>query len=263
MAVSLDSPQSLNRYSYVNNMPLSYFDQKGLCGDTYSDIIDAECDGGTGGQGGGGGGATGGGDGGVAVFGNDEFDAIAGAPGTYTSHDVYGGFHWGFSLGQYGDYYASLRAAQLTDSGSPDSPADRIFVYCNELDITTIACDPPPEAIEGSSVWYSRVNDSFRPGSLAYGVFGPPSAKIWNGANQMVYVGTGVAAVETAIPLGVLEGPAALEAVNETLATTSTGKQALDLGRGVMAGMVPGSGAPPPTPAGIIGYILGKIINHH
>jgi len=30
MAVSLDSPQSLNRYSYVNNMPLSYFDPLGL-----------------------------------------------------------------------------------------------------------------------------------------------------------------------------------------------------------------------------------------
>ena len=30
MAVSLDAPQSLNRYSYVNNMPLSYFDPTGL-----------------------------------------------------------------------------------------------------------------------------------------------------------------------------------------------------------------------------------------
>ena len=30
MAVSLDAPQSLNRYSYVENMPLSYFDPWGL-----------------------------------------------------------------------------------------------------------------------------------------------------------------------------------------------------------------------------------------
>ena len=30
MAVSLEAPQSLNRYSYVNNMPLSYFDSLGL-----------------------------------------------------------------------------------------------------------------------------------------------------------------------------------------------------------------------------------------
>ena len=30
MAVSLDTPQSLNRYSYVNNMPLSYVDPGGL-----------------------------------------------------------------------------------------------------------------------------------------------------------------------------------------------------------------------------------------
>ena len=61
MAVSLDSPQSLNRYSYVNNMPLSYFDPTGLCGDGLSDISHAECDGSYGGQGGAGGPTGGGG----------------------------------------------------------------------------------------------------------------------------------------------------------------------------------------------------------
>ena len=30
MAVSLEAPQSLNRYSYVSNMPLTYFDRTGL-----------------------------------------------------------------------------------------------------------------------------------------------------------------------------------------------------------------------------------------
>ena len=35
MAVSLDAPQSLNRYSYVSNMPLSYFDPFGLDSDVY------------------------------------------------------------------------------------------------------------------------------------------------------------------------------------------------------------------------------------
>ena len=118
MAASLDSPQSLNRYSYVNNMPLSYFDPTGLCGDGLSDISHAECDGGTGGQGGGGGSAGGGG---RTIFGNDEFDAIAGAPGTYIFRDIYGDFHWGFSLGQWRDYYASQTVLQVNWTGGDGS----------------------------------------------------------------------------------------------------------------------------------------------
>ena len=43
MAVSLDAPQSLNRYSYVNNMPLSYFDPTGLGSCTAAERRDGDC----------------------------------------------------------------------------------------------------------------------------------------------------------------------------------------------------------------------------
>ena len=43
LAVSLDAPQSLNRYSYVSNMPLSYFDSTGLGQCTATERMDGDC----------------------------------------------------------------------------------------------------------------------------------------------------------------------------------------------------------------------------
>ena len=43
VAVSLDAPESLNRYSYVSNMPLSYFDPTGLGSCTAAERRDGDC----------------------------------------------------------------------------------------------------------------------------------------------------------------------------------------------------------------------------
>ena len=43
MAVNLDTPQPLNRYSYVGNMPLSYFDPTGLGSCTAAERRDGDC----------------------------------------------------------------------------------------------------------------------------------------------------------------------------------------------------------------------------
>jgi RHS repeat-associated protein len=85
---SITNPQSLNRYSYVVNNPTNMIDPLGLfagprhrfllapapttcppqCG--YGDVL----------------------------FGNNIFDAIMGAPGTYLTLDMYGNLGWGFSI---------------------------------------------------------------------------------------------------------------------------------------------------------------------
>jgi hypothetical protein len=79
--------QSLNRYAYVLNNPTTLTDPVGLEPPPHIKLLDpSTCDNiacpgpglFTGGAGGG------------AVFGNDIFDAISGAPGTYLTQDMYG-----------------------------------------------------------------------------------------------------------------------------------------------------------------------------
>ena len=43
LSASLDSPQTLNKYSYVANMPLSYFDPTGLGSCTAAERMDGDC----------------------------------------------------------------------------------------------------------------------------------------------------------------------------------------------------------------------------
>jgi RHS repeat-associated protein len=89
-AVSPSKPQTWNRYAYVTNNPLALVDPLGLKPYLY------QC----GSDGTGCGGNGGGGYGGI-VWGNDIFDAIAGAPGTYVSADMYGNLSFGFSVPLY------------------------------------------------------------------------------------------------------------------------------------------------------------------
>ena len=105
-SMDLTNPQSLNRYAYVSNNPLNAVDPVGL--DQVKLLDPATCDGiACGGNGVLGGGIGGGGGifgasytpglpGGV-ILGNDIFDAISGAPGTYVSTDMYGNIGFGFS----------------------------------------------------------------------------------------------------------------------------------------------------------------------
>jgi hypothetical protein len=53
------------------------------------------------------------------------------------------------------------------------TPADQtIIVHCNEFDLLDISCDPPPQAVVGSSTWYSPFYnaDEARLASIGRGV---------------------------------------------------------------------------------------------
>ena len=80
-AVSLSDPQTWNRDAYVANNPLRFVDRTGLY------LLAAVFQSWT---------SFGGGGGGI-ILGNDIFDAIAGAPGTYLSLNMYGQMSFGFS----------------------------------------------------------------------------------------------------------------------------------------------------------------------
>ena len=106
-AVSLAFPQTLNRYAYVGNSPLTATDPLGLVcrADTMTQASFCNKLGAEGGGGGSGdngdyfdlNGLMGMGD---VQYGYDMFDAIAGAPGTYTSVGP-GGLKWGFSIDKW------------------------------------------------------------------------------------------------------------------------------------------------------------------
>lgn len=117
-------------------------------------------------------------------------------------------------------------------------------------DITIIVYPPPDEDVQVDLDFLHNTRQC------------PNCANIINGANQMVYVGAGIAAVEAApavaIEASVAAGPV-LDAANESLATTSIGIQAMQFAQGVISALVPGSTGAPPTPAGMTGYLVGKI----
>lgn len=73
------APQSLNRYTYVANRVLSYTDPMGLRERPQFVNPDPPCQGA-----------------GCAIWGNNIFDALNGAPGTYIGIDMYGNVGFGF-----------------------------------------------------------------------------------------------------------------------------------------------------------------------
>ncbi len=99
LAGSARNPQSLNNYTYTQNDPVNLSDTNGLtprmyvCGGGFDPVQITNCFPWGNAGGGGGGGSFG-----SVVFGNDIFDAIAGAPGTYLSIDMYGNVGFGFSV---------------------------------------------------------------------------------------------------------------------------------------------------------------------
>jgi RHS repeat-associated protein len=88
------NPQSLNRYAYVTNAPQNYTDPMGKS-KCFPIRFWKELS--MGGCGGGGGWVSEDAILSVFTFGNDIFDALAGAPGTYTRTDIHGNLSWGFS----------------------------------------------------------------------------------------------------------------------------------------------------------------------
>jgi RHS repeat-associated protein len=88
------NPQSLNRYTYALNNPMTLTDPTGLSAAWHLSAPGCSswepCYGS--------GGIPGGGGSGSAMFGYDIFDAISGAPGTYLSYDMYGNMSFGFSV---------------------------------------------------------------------------------------------------------------------------------------------------------------------
>ncbi len=127
-AVDPSNPQSWNRYAYVNNSPMGAVDALGLACIMAMDGGDGRPYGrGCGGGGGfwgrfaamedagmfdGGVGYGPGGDNGTAVMGNDLFDALAGAPGTYMTKNMYGGIGWGFSIDKWYFDWAGIEATK-------------------------------------------------------------------------------------------------------------------------------------------------------
>jgi RHS repeat-associated protein len=67
--------------------------------------------------------------------GTDEFDAIAGAPGTYSGFDMYGNFTWGSSVEQWKAYFATLSVdvAQAVEA-QQEALADAISSASNSPD---------------------------------------------------------------------------------------------------------------------------------
>jgi hypothetical protein len=61
------------------------------------------------------------GSGSQVIMGNDEFDAIMGAPGTYSGFDMYGNFTWGASPAQWQAYYAAQTYVQYYFTGGNGS----------------------------------------------------------------------------------------------------------------------------------------------
>ena len=125
------NPQSMNRYSYVLNNPGKLVDRSGMnpavgvggCTefDPACSVTGASADlTFLGGEGGGGG----------AWFGNDIFDALSGAPGTYLTLDMFGNLNWAFSYALYSATYNvidSLQQNLSSSSGNFDSAPPQSF----------------------------------------------------------------------------------------------------------------------------------------
>ncbi len=124
-AFDLTDPQSVNRYAYMGNRSMNGTDPTGLCPGRHCRVVGnpRSGDGGNsdGDEGGGDGGTFSGSDDGTAIFGNDIFDAVAQAPGTSLSIDMYGNLSWTFSVSQWQAYYAAQSSTSYNWSGGGDS----------------------------------------------------------------------------------------------------------------------------------------------
>jgi RHS repeat-associated protein len=102
-AANLENPQTWNRYAYTGNTPLQSIDWLGLLNldrmETRKTLA------------------------GDFTFGNDIFDAVVGAPGTFLRYDIYGNLSFGYSTGLLLATYRmidSVRDAVENSSVSPD-----------------------------------------------------------------------------------------------------------------------------------------------
>jgi RHS repeat-associated protein len=126
-AVDPTNPQSWNRYSYVLNRPINSIDRTGLHPAIYAPDcataldVSPQCSGG-------GPGSLMGGTGLGAIFGNDIFDAIAGASGTFLSLNMYGQLSFGFSIELYQTTLQLVDALNASLKSGPPCPGCVIFV---------------------------------------------------------------------------------------------------------------------------------------
>jgi RHS repeat-associated protein len=141
---SRSNPQSLGRYTYVTDDPINSIDPTGKTRflaypNSFCDPFFACAGYGSGSY-----------DSGTVLWGNDIFDAIAGAPGTYITEDMYGNIGFGFSVPMWSatlNVVDAIRSGvinptaggiphDITDPGSYPWTGFQVFVHNNGTDTT-------------------------------------------------------------------------------------------------------------------------------
>ena len=165
------NPQTLNKYAYVVNNPLRFVDPTGLWHCSWSDNED---------------GSSGG---------EDDSPDNGGASHEECMADP--GASWQSDPGDAFDGSACTYGCGGSTSPLPDIQGE---------DPPQLGTTSGVQTLTGGS---GGGDDSFQPGTLAYGVFGPPSYHTWNGANNFVNIATAVAAAGPALAYGAVAVPTA------------------------------------------------------